>query len=134
VIINTTDSNFIRTEIGLTHEFINYLKNNKESAMSRITNVQEFIPVKKWDAGQLADTIYFPGSFYFIDESLRKSGTPFELKDYNSTPMFPLWFFIVLIIVISCLLFITRRSNESFTVMRMNHVRRLQFWWKNVRR
>jgi murein L,D-transpeptidase YcbB/YkuD len=56
-IISSSDSSFIRTEIGLTQEFLKYLNNNKEAAMAQLTNMQQFIPIKKWNPGQLADTI-----------------------------------------------------------------------------
>jgi hypothetical protein len=42
--------------------------------------------------------------------------------------MFPMWFFIILIVLIGYLLYITRPSEESFTVMCKNHLSKMNFW------
>ncbi|WP_165917194.1 hypothetical protein [Flaviaesturariibacter aridisoli] len=44
--------------------------------------------------------------------------------------MFPVWFFILLILVISYLLYITRPSEESIVVLGKNQLRKLQYWFR----
>jgi len=41
--------------------------------------------------------------------------------------MFPMWFFIVLIVLICSLLFITRTTEESFVMMSKNSLKKLGF-------
>ena len=43
--------------------------------------------------------------------------------------MFPVWFFIVLIVLIGYLLYITRPSEESITVIGKNQIRKMQENW-----
>ena len=42
--------------------------------------------------------------------------------------MLPVWFFIVLIVLIGYMLFITRPNEDSFMMISKNHIRKLQFW------
>lgn len=42
--------------------------------------------------------------------------------------MFPVWFFILLILVISYLLYITRPTEDSIVVLGRNQLRKLQYW------
>ncbi|MFL5773588.1 MAG: hypothetical protein ACJ75F_10545 [Flavisolibacter sp.] len=44
--------------------------------------------------------------------------------------MFPMWFFIVLIMIICYLLYITRTTEENLLAMSRNHFRKIQFWVK----
>lgn len=44
--------------------------------------------------------------------------------------MFPVWFFILLIVMISYLLYITRPSEESIAVLGRNQLRKLQYWFR----
>ena len=46
--------------------------------------------------------------------------------------MFPLWFFIVLILVICYLLYITRTTEENFVGMSRNHWKRFQLWVRGL--
>lgn len=48
--------------------------------------------------------------------------------------MIPVWFFVVLILTICYLLYITRTNEESFIVMSRNRLRRLQYWFRNTGR
>jgi murein L,D-transpeptidase YcbB/YkuD len=57
VFISTTDTSFTNIELGLTEKFINYTRTNKDEPMARVINMQQFIPVRKWNAMELADTI-----------------------------------------------------------------------------
>ncbi|WP_165871365.1 hypothetical protein [Flaviaesturariibacter flavus] len=43
--------------------------------------------------------------------------------------MFPVWFFILLLVLISYLLYITRPTEDSIVVQGKNHLRRLQEAW-----
>ena len=43
--------------------------------------------------------------------------------------MFPVWFFIILLLLICYLLFITRPSEETFVVMSKNQIRKMQQFW-----
>jgi hypothetical protein len=47
--------------------------------------------------------------------------------------MFPMWFFILLVILICYLLIITRPSEESILVSSRHQLRRIQFWIKGRR-
>lgn len=47
--------------------------------------------------------------------------------------MFPLWFFIILLILICYLLIITRPSDESIIVTGRTHFRRIQLWIRSRR-
>ena len=44
--------------------------------------------------------------------------------------MFPVWFFILLILLISYLLYITRPSEESIVVLGKNQLRKIQYWFR----
>jgi len=44
--------------------------------------------------------------------------------------MFPVWFFIILMIVICYLLYITRTTEEDILVMSKNQLKRMQYWVK----
>jgi len=46
--------------------------------------------------------------------------------------MFPMWFFIVLIILICSLLYITRTTEESFIMMSRNTLKKFQFRTKSA--
>ncbi len=52
--IAANDSNFIRTELALTQHFIQYIKNNSDSAT---VYLHRFIPIKKFTVRQLADSV-----------------------------------------------------------------------------
>lgn len=45
--------------------------------------------------------------------------------------MFPVWFFIILILVICYLLYITRTTEEDILVMSKNQLKRMQLWMKD---
>ena len=45
--------------------------------------------------------------------------------------MFPVWFFIVLILLICYLLFITRPSEDSLVMIYKSKWEKLQFWFRN---
>lgn len=44
--------------------------------------------------------------------------------------MFPVWFFIVLIVLIGYLLYITRTTEDDILMMSKNQFKRLQYWVK----
>ncbi|GAA4330393.1 hypothetical protein [Flaviaesturariibacter amylovorans] len=44
--------------------------------------------------------------------------------------MFPVWFFIILIVLITYLLYITRPTEDNITVMGRNQLRKLQYWFR----
>jgi hypothetical protein len=46
--------------------------------------------------------------------------------------MFPVWFFIVLIVVICYLLYLTRTTEETFVNMSKDRIRRFQYWMKEL--
>lgn len=46
--------------------------------------------------------------------------------------MLPMWFFIILICVIFCLLYITRTTEENLMMMSKNHLRKFQYWIKGT--
>ena len=46
--------------------------------------------------------------------------------------MFPVWFFIVLIIVICYLLYLTRTTEETFVTMSKDRIRKFQYWMKEL--
>ena len=48
--------------------------------------------------------------------------------------MFPMWFFIVLIVLIGYLLYITRPSEESFGVMCKNRLDKVNYWIRSISR
>jgi murein L,D-transpeptidase YcbB/YkuD len=55
LVISISDSSFIQTELSLTKEFIKYAHNFKNH--TAFTDPYHFVPVKKLDAMQLADSI-----------------------------------------------------------------------------
>ncbi|MGZ3839456.1 MAG: hypothetical protein ACXVMS_00450 [Flavisolibacter sp.] len=48
--------------------------------------------------------------------------------------MIPVWFFIVLILLIFYLLYLTRTTDETLIEMSRNHIRRFQDWKKETGR
>ncbi|GAB4091909.1 hypothetical protein [Flaviaesturariibacter terrae] len=44
--------------------------------------------------------------------------------------MFPVWFFIILILLISYLLYITRPTEDSIVVLSRNQLRKIQYWFR----
>lgn len=46
--------------------------------------------------------------------------------------MFPVWFFLVLMLLICYLLYLTRTTEETFLSMSRNHLRKLQYWMKGL--
>jgi hypothetical protein len=48
--------------------------------------------------------------------------------------MFPVWFFVILIVVICYLLYITRPSEESILATSRNRIRKVQFWFRSMGR
>jgi len=44
--------------------------------------------------------------------------------------MFPLWFFIVLILLICYLLYLTRTTEDNFMMLSRNSFKRLHMWLK----
>lgn len=44
--------------------------------------------------------------------------------------MFPVWFFIILILLISYLLYLTRPTEDSIVVLGRNQLRKLQYWFR----
>lgn len=44
--------------------------------------------------------------------------------------MFPVWFFIVLILLICYLLYVTRTTEENFLNISRNHIKKFQYWMK----
>jgi hypothetical protein len=44
--------------------------------------------------------------------------------------MLPVWFFIVLILSIFYLLYITRTTEENIVMISKNQLRRIQFWFR----
>jgi hypothetical protein len=50
----------------------------------------------------------------------------------KSEVMFPMWFFMVLIVVICYLFYLTRTTEESFIAMSRNHFKKFQFRTKNT--
>jgi hypothetical protein len=44
--------------------------------------------------------------------------------------MFPVWFFILLLLVISYLLYVTRPTEDSIVVLGKNQIRKLQYWFR----
>lgn len=52
--VAVSDSNFIKTELVLTHHFLEYINSNRDSAATRL---HDFLPVKKTTVRQLTDSI-----------------------------------------------------------------------------
>lgn len=50
----------------------------------------------------------------------------------KSEVMLPMWFFIVLILLICYLLYITRTTEENFIMMSKNQLKRFQYWIKGA--
>lgn len=48
--------------------------------------------------------------------------------------MFPMWFFIILLVLIGYLLYITRPSEETFGMMCKNRLDKVQFWLRTLNR
>lgn len=48
--------------------------------------------------------------------------------------MLPVWFFITLIVLICYLLYITRTTEDSLMIMGRNQVKKLQYWFRGIRR
>ncbi len=48
--------------------------------------------------------------------------------------MIPVWFFVLLIILICYLLYITRTNEESLYLTGRNQLRRLHYWFRNRNR
>ena len=46
--------------------------------------------------------------------------------------MLPLWFFIILILLICYLLFITRPNEDSFFMISKSHLKKVQYWIKDM--
>jgi hypothetical protein len=46
--------------------------------------------------------------------------------------MIPMWFFIVLISLICYLLYITRTTEQTFTMMSKERIRRFSYWCRGV--
>lgn len=44
--------------------------------------------------------------------------------------MFPVWFFIVLLVVIAYLLYITRPSEDNIAVISKSQLRKFQYWFR----
>lgn len=44
--------------------------------------------------------------------------------------MVPMWFFLVLILLICYLLYITRTTEENFIMMGRNHLKKVQYWFR----
>jgi hypothetical protein len=42
--------------------------------------------------------------------------------------MFPVWFFITLLIVIGCLLYVTRTTEDDFIMICKNQGKKLHWW------
>lgn len=51
-----------------------------------------------------------------------------KLYSVKRSDMFPMWFFIILIVLIGYLLYITRPSEESFTMMCKNQLDKMTYW------
>lgn len=45
--------------------------------------------------------------------------------------MFPVWFFILLVLVICYLLYITRTTEDDILIMSKNQLKRMQYWMKD---
>jgi hypothetical protein len=48
--------------------------------------------------------------------------------------MVPVWFFILLLLVIGYLLFLTRPNEDSLFEISRNNLKRIQYWLKAIRR
>jgi hypothetical protein len=48
--------------------------------------------------------------------------------------MFPMWFFIILLVLIGYLLYITRPSEETFGMMCKSQLDKVQYWFKTMHR
>lgn len=46
--------------------------------------------------------------------------------------MFPVWFFIVLILLICYLLYVTRTTEENIMNISRNGIRKFQYWMKGL--
>jgi len=46
--------------------------------------------------------------------------------------MFPVWFFIVLIVLICYLLYLTRTTEETFMMMSKSRLKRFQYWMRGL--
>ncbi len=44
--------------------------------------------------------------------------------------MLPVWFFIVLILLICYLLYVTRTTEETFYMMSRNRLKKIQYWMR----
>jgi hypothetical protein len=44
--------------------------------------------------------------------------------------MFPMWFFIILILAICYLLYLTRRTEEDLVMISRDRLKKLQVWFK----
>jgi hypothetical protein len=48
--------------------------------------------------------------------------------------MLPMWFFIILFLLIGYLLYLTRPTEETFATLSRNQMRKLQYWLRGTRR
>jgi hypothetical protein len=48
--------------------------------------------------------------------------------------MFPMWFFILLIVLIGYLLYITRPTEETFSMMCKSRLDKVQYWLRTFSR
>lgn len=55
----------------------------------------------------------------------------FEFNRLNEF-MFPLWFFIVLMITICYLLYLTRTTEETFSILSKKRLQKIQYWVKEI--
>ncbi|RZJ99347.1 MAG: hypothetical protein EOO43_26725 [Flavobacterium sp.] len=76
--ITANDTAFIKTELGLTKEFIKYAKNNKR------TDWKQMVPSKKLDVMQLADSIIKQKDTPFYSGNIAYSKMREQLKKYHA--------------------------------------------------
>ena len=82
----TPTKNYINTELKLTHHFIHYMLNNYEKGYVKRKEMERFIPLKKQDALQLADSLInkkHKDDKYFEDVNASYRGLKEQLVKYH---------------------------------------------------
>jgi murein L,D-transpeptidase YcbB/YkuD len=83
--VSATNKNYLNTELKLTHHFIHYMTNNYEKGYVKRKEMERFIPFKKQDALQLADSLInkkHKDDKYFEDVNVAYRGLKDQLVKY----------------------------------------------------
>ncbi|HEX5653171.1 MAG TPA: peptidoglycan-binding protein, partial [Chitinophagaceae bacterium] len=83
--VNASNKTYLNTELKLTHHFIQYILNNYEKGYVKRKEMERFIPAKKQDALELADSLInkkHKDDKYFEDVNLAYRGLKQQLTNY----------------------------------------------------